>query len=40
MIPSGNFRETATMVVRDDRDYVGNGGTGVYSTAGVTPSAC
>lgn len=34
------IRETAAMVVRDDRDYVGNGGTGIYNTEGVTASSC
>lgn len=35
-----DLRDTAAMVVRDDRDFTGNNGTGVYSVAGVTPSTC
>jgi hypothetical protein len=40
IVSSQNFRETASMVVRDDRDYIGNAGTGIYNTEGVTPSTC
>jgi hypothetical protein len=34
------IHETAAMVVRDDRDYEGNGGTGIFNTEGVTASSC
>lgn len=40
MFASNTIRSTAAMVVRDDRDYEGNGGTGVYNTEGVTPASC
>ena len=39
-VPATNIRATAAMVVRDARDYTGNGGTGVYNTEGATPSSC
>jgi hypothetical protein len=28
------------MTVRNDRDYTGNGGTGIYNNEAVTPSSC
>jgi hypothetical protein len=34
------IRETAAMVVRDDRDYVGPSGGGLYNTEAVTASSC
>jgi Flp pilus assembly protein TadG len=34
-----NMRETAAMVIRNDRDYAGNSGSGVYPVAGVTASS-
>jgi Flp pilus assembly pilin Flp len=40
LISNPNIRETAAMVVRDDRDFTGNSGTGVYPTTGVTASTC
>jgi hypothetical protein len=40
LFDTNNIRETAAMVVRDDRDYTGNGGTGVFPSSGVTASTC
>ena len=40
MFSSNVIRETAAMVVRDDRDYTGNGGTGVFNAEGVAASSC
>jgi hypothetical protein len=40
MIGNNTIRSTAAMVVRDDRDYEGNNGTGVYNTEGVTAASC
>lgn len=37
--PNTNFREEASMMVRDRRDTVG-GTNGVYQVTGVTPSSC
>lgn len=34
------IKDIAAMTVRDQRDYNGNGGTGVYNNEGVTASAC
>lgn len=34
-----NIRETAAMVVRDDRDFTG-GNNGIYAVTGVTASSC
>jgi hypothetical protein len=39
-VPSTEIHETAAMTVRNDRDYTGNGGTGVYNNEAVTPSSC
>jgi hypothetical protein len=42
LVPSGMMHDVATMVVRDDRDYVGPTGstTGIYNNEGVTGSSC
>ncbi len=46
LFPVGGFvktdtiHETASMVVRDDRDFTGNNGAGIYNPDGVTASAC
>ncbi len=34
------IRATAAMTVRDDRDYEGNGGVGIYNVEGVAPFVC
>lgn len=34
------IHDVAAMVVRNDRDFDGNGGTGVYNNESVTPSSC
>lgn len=39
LAPNGNFREEASMMVRDRRDTTG-GNNGVYSVNGVTASSC
>lgn len=39
LAPNGNFREEASMMVRDRRDTTG-GSNGVYSVNGVTASTC
>jgi hypothetical protein len=40
LLPQSVIKEVAAMSVRDDRDYSGNGGTGVYNTEGATVSSC
>jgi len=40
MFASNTIRSTAAMVVRDDRDYEGNAGTGIFNTEGVTAATC
>lgn len=40
LVPSTIMRDTAAMIVRDDRDYSGNGGTGVYNNENATASTC
>jgi len=40
LIPSTLIKDIAAMTVRDQRDYAGNGGTGVYNNEGVTASSC
>jgi Flp pilus assembly protein TadG len=40
LVPHAVIRDVAAMVVRDDRDFSGNGGTGVYNNEGATPSSC
>lgn len=40
IVPTTVITDTAAMTVRDDRDYGGNGGTGVYNNEGVTASTC
>lgn len=37
-VPSAEIVETGAMVVRDSRDYNGNGGTGIFNEEGVAPS--
>lgn len=39
-VPSTLIKDIAAMTVRDDRDYNGNGNTGVYNNEGVTASTC
>jgi hypothetical protein len=39
-VPATEMRETAAMTVRDDRDYNGNSGKGIFNDEDVTPSAC
>ena len=34
------IKEVAAMMVRNDRDYDGNGGTGIYNSEGATPATC
>jgi Flp pilus assembly protein TadG len=34
------IKDIAAMTVRDNRDYAGNGETGVYNNEGATPSTC
>lgn len=38
--PTRTIREVAAMTVRDDRDYTGNGGTGVYNSEGASVADC
>lgn len=40
LVPNKTIREVAAMTVRDDRDYDGNGGTGIYNTEAATPASC
>lgn len=40
LVPHQTIREVAAMTVRDDRDFTGNGGTGVYNNEAVTPASC
>jgi Flp pilus assembly protein TadG len=40
LIPNSVIKEVAAMTVRDDRDYSGNGGTGVYNSEGATVATC
>ncbi|MBN8830860.1 MAG: pilus assembly protein [Sphingomonadales bacterium] len=39
-VPSSVIKDIAAMTVRDDRDYDGNSGTGLYNKEGVTASSC
>lgn len=39
-IPVMDIRETAAMTVRDNRDYNGNNGAGIFNDEVVTPSLC
>ncbi len=38
--PAATIKEVAAMTVRDERDYDGNGGTGVYNTENAPVSSC
>lgn len=38
--PATLIKEVAAMMVRNDRDYDGNGGTGIYNSEGATPATC
>jgi Flp pilus assembly protein TadG len=40
LVPTTVIRDIAAMSIRDDRDYDGNGGTGVYNSEAVTASSC
>ena len=40
IVPTTVITDTAAMTVRDDRDYNGNGGTGVYNNEGVAAATC
>lgn len=39
-VPSTVMKDIAAMTVRDDRDYGGNGGVGIYNNEGATISTC
>lgn len=39
-VPSLDIRETAAMTVRDDRDFDGNDGTGIYNDEGAAQATC
>jgi len=39
-VPTTVIKDTAAMTVRDDRDYGGNSGAGLYNNEGVTASTC
>jgi len=38
--PNLVIHDVGAMVVRNDRDFNGNGGTGVYNNEGMTASTC
>jgi len=40
LVPNTVIHEIAAMTVRDDRDYAGNGDTGIYNSEGAAPSTC
>lgn len=40
LVPSTLIKDIAAMTVRDQRDYNGNGGKGIYNNEGVTASTC
>jgi Flp pilus assembly protein TadG len=40
LVPTTVIKDIAAMTVRDNRDYAGNGETGVYNNEGATPSTC
>lgn len=40
LVPSTEMTDIAAMTVRNDRDFNGNGGTGVYNNEHVTASTC
>lgn len=40
LVPNTVIHDVAAMTIRDDRDFDGNGGTGVYNTESVTTSTC
>ena len=39
-VPTTVIKDIAAMTVRDDRDYAGNGGTGIYNSENAIPSSC
>lgn len=39
-VPTTVIREIAAMIVRDNRDYAGNGGVGIYNNEGATAKTC
>jgi Flp pilus assembly protein TadG len=40
LVPNTVIRDIAAMTVRDDRDFAGNGGVGIYNAESATPSVC
>jgi Flp pilus assembly protein TadG len=40
LVPTTVIKDIAAMTVRDNRDYAGNGGTGIYNNESATPSTC
>ena len=40
LVPTTVLKDVAAMMVRDDRDFSGNGGSGVYNNESVTASSC
>jgi len=40
LVPATTIHDIAAMTVRDDRDYGGNDGAGVYNKESATPSSC
>lgn len=40
LVPTTVIKDIAAMTVRDNRDYAGNGGTGIYNNEAATPSTC
>jgi len=40
LVPTTTMKDVAAMIVRDDRDYNGNGGVGLYNPDNVTVSNC
>lgn len=40
LVPATTIHDIAAMTVRDDRDYGGNDGAGVYNKENATPSSC
>ena len=39
-VPTTVIKDIAAMTVRDDRDYAGNGGVGIYNNEGAPVSSC
>ena len=40
LVPTTVIKDIAAMTIRDDRDYNGNGNTGLYNSEAATPSTC